>query len=332
MPGSKLISAEELSKYGPVNTLNERALTLVKQQQKVWKLAAKNFAALADVQTRVLDFGHFNIEVHHNPARLGSSAALTDPQSLAQRLCFLCTENMTPEQNGIAFRDNYLIFTNPFPIFSAHLTIPLIEHIPQRLEHYFPDMLDLSSQLSGFTIFYNGPRCGASAPDHFHFQAVSGGLLPVEKEFYLLKEKHSKVVFNKNNLEIVAVEDYLRPFLSVVSKDKDAIIQSFSRFYTSFVQEDGEEPMINVLSNYRDGFWRIIIFPRKRQRPSHFFREGKNQIVIGPATVEMAGILILPRYEDFNLIDHKTVSEIYSEVAVSSDSFDHMIDTLMGCC
>lgn len=328
MPESKIISTEELSKFGSVTTLNEQALALVKQQQKAWDLAAKNYAALAEVQTKIFDFGHFNIRVQHNPARMRSSAARTDAHSLAQRPCFLCAENMTPEQVGIAFMESYFIFTNPFPIFSEHLTIPLIDHIPQRLEHFFSNMLELSRQLSGFTIFYNGPQCGASAPDHFHFQAVTKGVLPVEREFNQLKNEHAKATFSKNNVEVVAVEEYLRPFLTMISSDRDAVVKAFNAFYSAFMQEDGEEPMMNVLSFYTKGCWHIFIFPRQRQRPSHFYRTGENQIVIGPATVEMGGILILPRYVDFNSIDHKTISEIYNEVTVSSGLFNRMINTL----
>lgn len=320
-----LITTKELSKYGLVDNLNEKAVALVQQQKTNWELAGKNYAALSDVQKKDFSFGHFQIHAHHNPGRMRSSAAKTDPESIAQRPCFLCAENLPPEQKGILFQNDYLILTNPFPIFPVHLTIPHLEHIPQRLEHFFAGMLDLSRYLPGFTVFYNGPRCGASAPDHFHFQAVKRGYLPVEKEFNDLVKDHALAYFHKSNVEIYAVENCLRRFLAFVSPDKNATIRAFHFLYSSLFLKEGEEPMLNVLAFYEVGVWSIIIFPREKQRPSHFFKSGKNQIIIGPAAVEMGGTLILPRAQDFNIINHDLIADIYNEVTVSSSNFDHMI-------
>ncbi|MGC9355923.1 MAG: DUF4922 domain-containing protein, partial [Mariniphaga sp.] len=167
----KTIAPGELRKFGRAENLNEQAKTLVAQQKAAWEMASKNYAALKSVQTRTFDFGHFEIVVQFNPERIRSSAAKTDTKSIAERPCFLCLKNLPPEQKGIPFGEDYLILTNPFPIFQTHLTIPHLHHTSQQITGFFPDMLRLSRKLNGFTVFYNGPQTGASAPDHFHFQA-----------------------------------------------------------------------------------------------------------------------------------------------------------------
>ncbi len=322
------ISIEELSGYGPVSDLNKQAIALVKHQQATWNRAGENYASLSDVQTKVFNFGHFNIMVQNNPGRMRSSSAKTDPHSLAKRPCALCVENMLSEQKAIDFGENYLIVTNPYPIFPYHLTIPRTEHVFQRLKISFPDMLDLSRQLYEFTLFYNGPGCGASIPDHLHFQAVNKGTLPVEKEYAILKMNYAKAYFKKNDLQVVAVENYLRRFIALVSENKDAITGVFDFLYSALEREQGDEPMMNVLAFYENGKWHVIIFPRRKQRPSHFYKSDENRIIVGPATVEMGGILILPRQNDFNSMNHKVIAEIYDEVVINAIDFNHMLDLI----
>lgn len=326
MTENKIISAEELSKYGKVDDLNGQAVALVHQQKAAWELAGKNYAALPGVQTRTFDYGDFNVHAHHNPGRLRSSAALTDAHSIAQRPCFLCPQNLPPEQKGILFNNEYLILTNPFPIFPLHLTVSHLNHIPQRLDNHFPAMLDLSKSLPGFTVFYNGPQCGASAPDHFHFQAGARGLLPIENELEMLRRKHSRILFRQREVEVFAVDNYLRRFFAVVSADKQPIIRLFEFFYSSLRADADEEPMMNVLAWHSAGKWHIVLFPREKQRPSHFFYTGENQIVIGPAAVEMGGILILPRQNDYEKMNEKIIAEIYGEITASLSTFELMIE------
>jgi hypothetical protein len=327
MFNQKLISVQELSKYGPVSNLNEQAVSLVKQQQETWELARKNYAALSEVQTRNFDFGHFQIQAQYNPGRMRSSAAKTDKNSIAGRPCFLCTGNLPEEQKAIDFQGRFLILANPFPIFPVHLTIAHREHIPQRIAGFIPDMLNLSRELTQFSVFYNGPECGASAPDHFHFQAGSKGLLPVEKEFETL-EGQASVLFQNPEIKIVAVENYLRRFVVIVSSHKEEIVRAFHFLYSLLPTTGKIEPMLNAISYYQQNKWILIIFPRERQRPYHFFQKGKNQVIVGPAAVEMGGNLILPRKEDFLSLEHKTIFEIYTEVTIAKDKFELMINSI----
>ncbi|HDR50172.1 MAG TPA: DUF4922 domain-containing protein [Mariniphaga anaerophila] len=317
----KRISVKELAKYGPVAGLSEQAVALVKQQQETWELVRKNYGALSGVQTKKFDFGHFTIIAQHNPERIRSSAAKTDAKSIAERPCFLCLKNLPSEQKGLVFQEKYLVLANPFPIFPLHLTVSNLEHTPQRILDFFPDMLELSRELSGFTLFYNGPECGASAPDHFHFQAGNRGFLPVEKELETLEKQHARVLLQNQKGKMFAVENYLRRFVAVVSSDKGAATEMFLQIYSFLAGENPKEPMLNVLCYFENHSWKIIVFPRAKQRPSHFYRDDSARVVVGPAAVELGGVLVLPRHRDFVEITKKTIAEIYGEVTMCENEF-----------
>ncbi len=325
MTETKIISPEELSKFGSLENLNEQALALVEQQKATWEIPGRNFAALNRIQTKDFDFGHFKITTQFNAERIRSSAAKTDAKSISERPCFLCLKNLPPEQKGLLFHDKYLILTNPFPIFPKHLTISNLDHTPQQILPYIDDLLDLSQNLPGFTVFYNGPQCGASAPDHFHFQAGNTGFLPIESEFETLRKNHAEILFQQENSEIIAVENYLRRFVAVVSADKKFIAEKFESVYHLLETNSVEEPMMNILCTFSENKWKMIIFPREKQRPSHFFKTGEKQIITGPAAVELGGILVLPREEDFKKITKKEVAEIYEEVTIGNDKFKNLI-------
>lgn len=325
---TKKITPEELSEFGSVINLNKQVLALLAQQKATWQTAGKNFEALFHVQTRDFGFGHFKITTQFNPERIRSSAAKTDAKSLSERPCFLCLENLPEEQKGIVYNGKYLVLINPFPIFSKHIVINGLEHVPQQIQPYFSDMLGLSALLPDFTVFYNGPKCGASAPDHFHFQAIGKGNLPVEREFDVLEKKYALTLVQTENLKFFSVENYLRKFIAIISSEKDVLLEKFEQILALLDLKNGEEPMLNVLCNFIENKWRIIIFPRDKQRPSYFQVEGEEKIVVGPASVEMGGILVLPREEDFIKITAKEITEIYHEVTISNERFEQIINQL----
>ena len=321
----KKIALSELSKFGTCSGLNEQATALVLQQKSTWQLARNNYAALSGIQSRTFHFSHFKIIAQHNPGRIRSSAAKTDAASLAERPCFLCLENLPPEQKGIIFQNDFLILTNPFPIFPFHLTMSNVNHTPQKIGNYISDMLDLSRQLTGFTVFYNGPECGASAPDHFHFQAGSKGLLPIETEFEDLRKNHGQILVQQKNLQVIAVENYLRQFIAIISSDKNEAAGAFEMMYKKLPSVKSKEPMLNVLCNYENGNWHIILFPRKKQRPSHYFQEDDKKLVVSPAAVELGGVFILPREEDFLAMNSQLITEIFNEVCIEEKDFKNWI-------
>jgi ATP adenylyltransferase/5',5'''-P-1,P-4-tetraphosphate phosphorylase II len=227
----KIITLKELAEFGFVQNINEQAMSLVAFQKTTWDTAAKNYEALNRVQTKIFDFGHFRIVTQFNAERVRSSAAKTDSKSISERPCFLCTKNLPVEQKGILYQDKYLILVNPYPIFPVHLTISKVTHTPQEILPYFSDLLKLSRSLNDFIVFYNGPKCGASAPDHFHFQAVIKNSLPIESEFNTLGNQFAEILFENIKTKVIAVENYLRRFIAIVSDDKNEIKNKFQHIY-----------------------------------------------------------------------------------------------------
>jgi ATP adenylyltransferase/5',5'''-P-1,P-4-tetraphosphate phosphorylase II len=271
--------------------MNEKINQLFDEQLLNWKLVQDNYQALELVKTKTLFVDGREYKVQYNPARIVSSAAKVDAQSIKERKCFLCAENQPPEQKGIPFNERYTILINPYPIFPHHLTIPSIEHTTQRIALRFCDMLDLAQQLDNYAIFYNGPKCGASAPDHFHFQAGNKGFLPIEK---------NRRVYNAINIE---------------SDNKEKLLDRFRQIYDAMKQKTEEdEPMMNILVWYEFAQWIVCIFPRKKHRPACYNAEGEANLLISPAAVDLGGVFITPLEKDFFKITAKDIIQILKEI------------------
>ena len=283
-----------------------------REQLTEWSLAAQNYAALKNVHSKTIDFDGFVIEAQFNPARIRSSVAKTDSKSIQERKCFLCPANLPTEQRGIPFGNDYLILVNPFPIFPVHLTIPSMHHLEQLIFDRYSDMLDLAEALDEFVIFYNGPKCGASAPDHVHFQAGNKGFLPLEKD---VKTLEKKIISQDDNAVFYSLKNYLRNIFVIESTDKKRVVEIFNDIYASLELKDGEcEPMMNIVSWYEDGKYISCVFPRKVHRPRCFFAEGEQNILISPASVDMGGVFIFPQEKDFEKITAEDIKEILREV------------------
>ncbi len=320
-----LIDNSEISAYLNENDFSDAAKTLLNLQLKNWNLAANGFDSLKSVQTKVFDFDEYKIKVQFNPGRMVSSSAKVDEKSIKERECFLCLDKLPAEQKGILINGNYLILVNPFPIFPEHFTIPNIHHVPQRIKNSFSDLLEITKSLSKYyTVFYNGPKCGASAPDHLHFQAGTKIFMPINSEFQIIKNKFGLQIYNENDLTITAVEDGLRRFISFESSNKSLIERHFTKFYNEYksISSSDDEPMMNIICDYSENEgWRVIVFLREKHRSSHFFAEGNDRILISPASVDLAGVLITPREKDFGKISKKMISEIFEEITFSKENF-----------
>ncbi len=325
MSEQRTISDEKLQIYGSVKTIKDKLIALCEQQKASWKLAKDNYDALSSIEINRHYFGGFKIETHFNPERIRSTAAKTDKKSIDARKCFLCQENLPKEQKGILLHNEYLILCNPYPIFNLHFTISKLSHAPQLIKNNFIDMLAISKALSGFTVFYNGPVCGASAPDHFHFQACSKAVMPIEKEYEKLKNNFSNMLVVNDKIKIFSVKNYLRKMIVLESCSINSIKEYFDYVYRLLkIHPDEEEPRMNIICSFEDDCWKVILFPRGKQKPSHYFHEGEKQLIIGPASVEMGGIFILPRKEDFEKITLKDIEEIFQEVSLSDEEFENL--------
>ncbi len=305
-------------------TLQERADALFEDQLSSWPLLGANWEKLDGAQLKQFDFDGFTINVQCNPKRITSSAARVDKASIEKRACFLCEENRPPEEKNVWFREEYEILCNPFPIFREHFTIAKADHTPQVIESEFGAFLELSRALSDLAMFYNAPNCGASAPDHMHFQAGNRGFMPIEKEIGTLKQKYGELLLDSGSTRVTAVNDGLRRFYVLESASKEPL-EEFGAEAFRFLRElqQGEEPMINMLSYYDNG-WQVLLFPRNKHRPWQYFEEGEKNILLSPASVDMGGTLITPLEKDFNKITREDVDDIFSQISFSPGNFDRM--------
>ena len=288
----------------------------IDSQLMEWELASMNYHDLKKVKTKKLHFNGFDVLVQFNPNRIVSSSAKVDTTSIESRPCFLCSNNRPKQQQSLPFKMDYAILVNPFPIFPKHLTIPNIKHMDQLIQNHFDDMLDLANHLSAFVVFYNGPKCGASAPDHFHFQAGSKGFLQIEKDFHNRSLCSLQMV--REEVKVYEWNDYLRTAVTFQSSNKNKISILFNEFYFRFLQQQPNEvePMINLITYYEEGEWVVHLFPRILHRPSQYFENGKKQLLLSPASVDMGGVFITPRVEDFLKISNEDVADIFSQVCM----------------
>lgn len=306
-----------------VGDIAEASKYLFELQCNDWKLCHDNYEQLKNVQVKKFQFEGYSIKAQFNPGRIISTSAKVDPKSIQERKCFLCEANLPTEQKGILYKDEYIILINPFPIFPIHFTLTNIHHQPQRIEDTFLYLLSFSKDLSKyFTVIYNGPRCGASAPDHLHFQAGNKYFMPIDDEADLIANEYGSVVVDRENLIIQTVDDGLRKFLLFESNDKQLLIDSFHNFYKTYSQLMNEnlEPLMNLISLYDAEFgWRVIVFLRAKHRSHHYFEEDEKKILVSPAAIDLGGVCIFPREEDFNRINEELIKEIFREVFIDKN-------------
>ncbi|MDR2292772.1 MAG: DUF4922 domain-containing protein [Prevotellaceae bacterium] len=298
---------------------------LFRQQTSSWQLAAANYKGLEKTLVRKLYIGGMCFVVQFNPERIRSSAAKIDARSISERKCFLCPQNLPPEQQCIPVCADFLILVNPFPIFPKHLTISKRQHTAQSIAQNMETMLEISAALTDYTVFYNGPKCGASAPDHLHFQAGNKGFLPVEKEFAEMKNRLQIVKYK--NVEISFAADYLRRMITLQSNCKNDMLEMFAKIYNilSKLQPHETEPMLNIICYTDKKSWTVHIFPRVGHRPAQFFEQGDKQLLISPASVDLGGVFITPRIEDFEKISAENIIDIFNQITINKTDFEKII-------
>ncbi len=314
------------------NNYSDAAKRLFEIQKQQWQMLASGYETLKTVKSKSFQFDGFKIKAQFNAGRITSTSAKVDPKSISERKCFLCTENLSEEQKGILYNNKYIILCNPFPIFPTHFTLTQKEHQPQRIIDTFSDMLDLSRDLAKYyTVIYNGPRCGASAPDHLHFQAGNKFFMPIDDEFHQIKNEYGKMIYEDDDLSFYAVDDGIRKFVSIESLDKNLVVKTFNKFYKIYSEllNEKQEPMINLISFYEEEYgWRVIIFLRSKHRPNVFFAEGDEKILVSPAAIDLGGVCIFPREEDYNRITKEMMTDIFKEVFVDNEKFKVILEKL----
>lgn len=314
------------------NNFSDAAKLLFEKQTLDWPQLASGVETLQTVKEKSFLCNGFTIKAQFNAGRMISTSAKVDPKSIKERKCFLCQENLPSEQKGILYQNEYLILCNPFPIFPTHFTLTHKKHQPQRIVDTFFDLLSFSKDLSRYySVIYNGPKCGASAPDHLHFQAGNKMFMPIDDDFHQLKNEFGIKIVDNEELSVFAIDDGMRKFISIESLDVNRVEKTFSKFYKTYsdLRNSEDEPLINLISFYEEEFgWRVIIFLREKHRSSHYFREDESKILVSPAAIDLGGVMIFPREEDFNRVDEKTIRDVLNEVFISSDQLKLLVKKL----
>jgi hypothetical protein len=291
-------------------------LRLLEHQKSVWPLTAEGYASLQYARVREVKCSTFSAWLQFNPKRIVSTGAKVDAKSISQRRCFLCVENLPMEQQGVLYENDFLVLCNPMPIFSAHYTISHVQHRPQIIDPYLEILLRLARDLSpDFTVFYNGAQCGASAPDHFHFQAAPAGKISIEYE--AVKTARREQVQKIDSVAVISLKDLGRAVFVFEGTHAESLVKILRRQLAKMqtVLNTNEEPKINLICCYDKPYWRVMLFPRRTHRPEVFFKEEKDRVTISPASVDMGGLIITPVEKDFKSVDAKMVEQIYHEVS-----------------
>lgn len=344
----EIIDRRRLNEYWQSGVTDGIANKLYDDQLPIWQEARERYEKLADVEIKEMDVSGCKLMAQYNPARIVSTGAKVDAESIKSRPCFLCEVNRPAEQISSPMLKKYHLLLNPNPILPKHFTIPLRHHRRQQIFGYYEDMMEITSQLNEMFVFYNGPKCGASAPDHMHFQAGSRGVVPLERDWdELYKPNLSRIwpiseeeYLEAMNLYLVAdstgvfsLRNYLCPGFVIITRTPHANRALFEKVYRALPVEEGEyEPMMNILawsqSSNTDGYERIVsvILPRAKHRPDCYFAEGKEQMMVSPGSLDMAGMLITPRKEDFDNMTAEVARSIIRECGIS---LDEELETVM---
>ena len=326
--------------------MNSRSIhKFVGDQLSRWPLACENFRALKNVQVREMEAGGLTVRLQHNPARMISSAAKLDKADIAKRRCFLCRENRPPEQIMMKFEGRkgkkYHILVNPYPIFPDHLVIAADRHTDQTIWKRYVDMLDLARKYQDFTFFYNGPKSGASAPDHHHFQAAPKGLMPLETDVEGFLDsarndrgdaRNDKYMVHLTSLQDAHLYHYQKfttgVFVLRAETSKSAAKLFYRLLDCAEIPEGETEPMFNLFTNYSNGEFRSIIVFRSRHRSHHYFSDGPDHLTMSPGCADMGGMFIVPVPEEYERLSPELLEEMIAEVSITKLEEARIIDRL----
>ena len=312
----------------PEGSLLERRLSaFVRQQIASWPGLREAHEGLAASLYKKFFLADLEVVLQHNPFRMKSSSASVDKNSIEQRACFLCPENLYPEQRALAYLDDWLILCNPYPIFPEHLVLSRSRHIPQEIGSCLGAMISFVADTgAAFEAFYNGPACGASAPDHLHFQAYPAGSIPLAPQVQLLLAAGygiTRIGDRQGQGACFSGEADGRGVLICRSPDRAALEENLMRAVAHLqkVTRAHDEPLINIVIA-ADGPDLIgILLPRKAHRPACYFSQGGDRMLVSPGAVDVGGLLVLPRHEDYERMTREQVLGIFSEVCHRGDVF-----------
>ena len=296
------------------------------RQLEVWTDARHRFRDLKHVETRQFSD---QLKLQWNPARIVSTGAKIDKKTLGERPCFLCDKNRPKEQMSKQIDEKFHLLVNPFPILPVHFTIPARKHQPQLIYKNYGEMHRFISLYSDLMVFYNGPKCGASAPDHLHFQAGTNGILPLQTNWQRLSRNLTDIISLNDEEKISVVRDFIVPAFVIISKSAESDEALFRRLYKAMPQRGDEtEPMMNIISWRKGEEFISVVIPREKHRPEAYFAEGDAQFVVSPGALDMSGLIITPREEDFRKLTEEKALSLLQECGVSEEKMNAIIAKL----
>lgn len=296
------------------------------RQLEVWTDARHRFRDLKHVETRQFSD---QLKLQWNPARIVSTGAKIDKKTLGERPCFLCDKNRPKEQMSKQIDEKFHLLVNPFPILPVHFTIPVRKHQPQLIYKNYGEMHRFISLHSDLMVFYNGPKCGASAPDHLHFQAGTNGILPLQTNWQRLSRNLTDIISLNDEEKISVVRDFIVPAFVIISKSAESDEALFRRLYKAMPQRGDEtEPMMNIISWRKGEEFISVVIPREKHRPEAYFAEGDAQFVVSPGALDMSGLIITPREEDFRKLTEEKALSLLQECGVSEEKMNAIIAKL----
>jgi hypothetical protein len=330
----RIITEDELRPHlaDTHSRLIDRVGGLIEHQKKTWPMLAQGYSAYSAIGSKRIESEASAIVVQHNPRRVGSTGASVDRASVEARKCFLCPDALPPEEKGIAYGD-LIILCNPFPVLDRHLSIVHRDHIEQKIAGNLETLLALAADLSPeYFVLYNGPQCGASAPDHLHFQACSRALLPIEETVRGSNEEaapHCSVCEESSiqGLEVFTINDCGRSVIVFGGSNLDEVAGWVEATLAELSAGSPDiEPMVNLICTYERRRWTVYLFPRARHRPAFFYAEGADRLLVSPGAIDMAGVMVVPEREHFDKIGATEVRTIFSEVSLTETEVNEVTE------
>lgn len=327
----RILSEAALSPFLPKDephAWRARVNALLAQQQETWPLLRAAVAGLQQVEYRRFKVRGAEVLAQHNLKRIVSTGAKVDAASIKARPCFLCPQHLPVEERGLAFGDDFIVLCNPFPVLPKHLVIAARQHIPQTLAGHPGEWLELTRALGDeFFTLYNGPRCGASAPDHLHFQAAESSRLPIWRELETWPLQKLK---SEQSVEAFSFSSYRINVLGARGNEPTALQQWLERAVAALaaLTRTPEEPLLNLLASYKAGCWTVLLLARQRHRPTCYDAAGAAQLTISPAAIDLGGVLVVPQAEHFARLAETVLAQIYAEVTLNDAVFAEWLKQL----
>ena len=332
------LSARQMITTGQTEFMDDNSLhRFFNRQMEQWDLARNNFRNLYNVEQRTLNADGNTLRVQYNPARIVSTGAKIDKKSIAKRPCFLCRKNRPEEQMSKTIGKDFEFLVNPYPIMPLHFTIPMRTHQPQAILGNYGEIHRILTIYPELTVFYNGPRCGASAPDHCHFQAVCSGSLPIQTGWQRYSRNLTELYSTTEGDSISTINDYLSPALLIRSHSQRADNELFKVAYKALPLRAGDtEPMLNLVCWRSDDTFLTVVFARAKHRPDCYPQNGggaaaqtaDSTMMVSPGALDMAGLVITPRKEDFDRLTAEEAIGILREVSLSDNEFSGVAEKI----